>query len=295
LNRRFILFAMSERGVAVLRAILDAVGTDPVAAVVIQRDGGVERDYSREIASTAESAGIPVLTRDERLPPHAFSVAVAWRFMIYDEPRLIVFHDSLLPRYRGFAPIVNALINGEPEIGVTALWGNDRYDSGPIIDQAKITLSYPLTIRQAIEMVLPLYRSLAASIIKRLLAGECVSGDEQDESRATYSTWRDAEDYRVDWTRDAAYIVRFIDAVGSPYKGACSHFGLREVRILRAEAERTEVPFEIRHPGKVFSIDDGVPTVICGEGLVRLLAVSDAKTGDSLLPWIGLRTRFCDR
>jgi methionyl-tRNA formyltransferase len=285
---------MNEKGLAVLRSVIDTLGAHTVAAVVIQEDPGVDRDYLQEIVGTAESAGIRTVSRAEPLPPRSFSVAVGWRFMIRSEPRLVVFHDSLLPRYRGFAPLVNALINGEAEIGVTALWGAERYDSGPIIDQAAIAVNYPLTIQDAITEVTPLYERLATEITQRLLAGEDISGHEQDESKATYSIWRDEDDYLIDWTQDARYVARFIDAVGPPYKGACSHVGGRRVRILRAEAVKAESIFEIRHPGKVFSVSDGVPTVVCGEGMIRLLALSDATTGDSLLPWTHLRTRFRD-
>ena len=291
-SQKLVLFAMNEKGCAVLRSLIDSVGADSLAAVVAQQDLAVERDYFRDIVDLAASTGIRTLARGEPLPPHSFSVAVGWRFMIPTEPRLVVFHDSLLPRYRGFAPLVNALINGEPAIGVTALWGAERYDAGPIIDQAAIAVSYPLAVRDATTALIPLYQQLANDIVQRLLAGEEVIGYEQDESKATYSIWRDEDDYLVDWTQDAGYIARFIDAVGSPYRGACAHVGPRTVRILQAEAVSADLTLEIRHPGKVFSISDGIPTIVCGEGLVRLLAVSDATTGEPLLPWTRLRARF---
>ena len=204
----------------------------------------------------------------------------------------MVFHDSLLPRYRGFAPLVNALIQGEKEIGVTALWGADDYDRGSIIEQAAVAASYPVTIQTAINAVIPLYERLAIDVVRRLVAGEDVRGHAQDEQAATYSMWRDEEDYRIDWTQSATRISRFIDAVGAPYRGALSHIGDQKVRILRSQVEPAQFVLELRHPGKVFSITDGFPTVVCGEGLLRLLEVSDAATGESLLPWKRLRTRF---
>jgi methionyl-tRNA formyltransferase len=283
---------MTQKGLAVLRALLDAFGVDSLAAVVVDREVGVKLDHSSEIARTAELAGIPVRARDEPLPPHLVAFAVGWRFVIHEEERLVVLHDSLLPRYRGFAPLVNALINGEPEIGVTALWAHDRYDSGPIVAQSTIAVSYPLTIRQAIDAVIPLYQRLAVAIAGRLFAGEHIAGRPQDEGSATYSTWRDDADYVVDWRQDSASVARFIDAVGPPYAGACSYVDGRKVHIHRAEADQDEIVLEMRHPGKVFAIVDGRPTVVCGEGLIRLLAVTDAATGETLLPWSRLRTRF---
>jgi methionyl-tRNA formyltransferase len=292
--RTFVLFAMNEKGLAVLRAVICALGADVIAAVVTHKDVGVDHDYAREIVDVAESAGICTLARDGPLPPHSFAVAVGWRFMIRNESRLVVLHDSLLPRYRGFAPLVNALINGDPKVGVTALWGVGRYDSGPIIEQVAIDVNYPLAIADAIVAVIPAYQELVIGISRRLLAGKTVSGREQEESVATYSIWRDEHDYLIDWRCDAKYLVRFIDAVGPPYRGACSCIGKRKIRIFRAEVESADYTFATRHPGKVFSIANGCPSVICGSGLVRLLDVSDAVTGKSLLPWRGLRTRFRD-
>ncbi len=291
---RMVLFAMNEKGLAVLRSILEVMRADAIAAVVVQEDPAVKRDYFEEIVSAAESAGVRTVGRSETLPPHAFALAVGWRFMIQQEPRLVVFHDSLLPRYRGFAPLVNALVNGETEIGVTALWGEEKYDSGAIIDQAAITVSYPITVQDAIDRVIPLYERLGVEIAQRLVAGEHVAGREQDDSLATYSIWRDEDDYRIDWTKDAASVARFIDAVGPPYEGAYSYSGGQKLRILRAEVVGDDLTFELSHPGKVFSISDGAPAVVCGEGLVRLMSVSDAQTGESVLPWGRLRSRFQD-
>jgi methionyl-tRNA formyltransferase len=289
-----VLFAMNEKGLAVLRALLSAGHAGAIAAVVVQDDPAVGQDYSEEIASTARAAGVLTIGRAEPIPPHAFSVAVGWRYMLRNEAKLIVFHDSVLPRYRGFAPLVNALINGETEIGVTALWGEERYDSGAIIDQASVAVSYPLTIQQAIDTVVPLYERLVVDIVQKLVAGEQLAALEQDDRQATYSIWRDEDDYRIDWTEDAASVARFIDAVGAPYKGAFSHAGGQKLRILRAEVVEDELTFELRHPGKVYSISNGAPAVICGEGLVRLISVVDAQTGESVLPWTRLRTRFGD-
>jgi methionyl-tRNA formyltransferase len=294
-DRAFVLFAMNEKGLAVLRSLIVELGADALAAVVVREDPGVERDCATEISDAAKAAGVRVLARDEPLPSRAFSVAVGWRFLIRDEPRLVVFHDSMLPRYRGFAPVVNALINGEHELGVTALWGAEEYDRGPIIDQAAIAVSYPLTIQDAIVALTPLYQRLAVKIIGGLLSGVDISARKQDEAKATYSIWRDERDYLVDWTQDATRVARFIDAVGLPYRGARSHVSGAEVRILQAHVEEVDVRLEIRHPGKVFSISDGIPTVVCGDGLIKLDVVLDAATGDSLLPWTGLRARFGER
>ena len=87
------------------------------------------------------------------IPAADFSIAVAWKWLIKQKDILIVLHDSLLPKYRGYLPLVSQLINGEKEIGVTSFFANDKYDEGDIIYSSKIDIKYPITIEQAINQI----------------------------------------------------------------------------------------------------------------------------------------------
>jgi methionyl-tRNA formyltransferase len=113
----------------------------------------------------------------------------------------------------------------------------------------------------------------------------------QDEKAATYSLWRDEDDYRIDWSHDAAVIKRFIDAVGYPYHGACSNLDGTLTRILDASVE-PDVKIEQRVPGKVMFVRDGWPIVTCGTGMLRLLEVRNEARTESLLPLRKFRSRF---
>ena len=93
------------------------------------------------------------------LPAVDYQLAIGWRWLISGTENLIVLHDSLLPKYRGFAPLVNSLINGEQEIGVTAIWAGPEFDAGEIIFQEKAGICYPIKIQEAIEIVSGLYRN----------------------------------------------------------------------------------------------------------------------------------------
>ena len=134
--------------------------------------------------------------------------------------QLIVFHDSLLPRYRGFNPLVSCLINGERHIGVTALLASSEYDRGNIISRSYTEINYPIKIQNAIELILRNYRELALTVSEMIERREVITGQPQNEQEASFSLWRDEEDYRIDWSQPAEDIKRFIDAVGYPYKGA---------------------------------------------------------------------------
>jgi methionyl-tRNA formyltransferase len=98
---------------------------------------------------------------------------------------------------------------------------------------------------------------------------------------ATYSLWRDEEDYRIHWSTDAARIKRLIDSVGTPYKGASALMETRRVRILDAAVE-PDIQVEDRKPRKVVFLREGSPIVICGRGLLRITDMRDDATGNTL-------------
>ena len=112
----------------------------------------------------------------------------------------------------------------------------------------------------------------------------------QDEAQASYSIWRDEDDYQIDWTADAMEIRRFIDAVGYPYQGASSYInGIGKVRIIEAE-ETFDYLHEIIHPGKVFFKQGASVYVICGKG--SLIVKKMIKEDGSELDLKNFRVRF---
>jgi methionyl-tRNA formyltransferase len=286
------LFAMMERGFDTLRAI-ESECSSALTAVVSARDSHVRHDFFDEIAAFCHARGIAFCERREQLATTTtYSLAVSWRWLIVPAPQgLIVLHDSLLPRHRGFGPLVTALINGESEIGVTAVWASEQYDAGDIIAQAAISITYPLRIQQAIELTSGLYQQLAVKIVRAISNGSPLPRLPQNEADATYSLWRDDDDYSIDWTRSAEEIRRFVDAVGPPYLGASTRCGHAFARV-RAVEVRKDVRIENRTPGKVIAIEEGCPLVVCGTGLVKVLELVDATTNASLLPLAQFRVRF---
>jgi methionyl-tRNA formyltransferase len=286
------LFAMMERGFDTLRAI-ESEFPSAVTTVVSARDAHVIDDFFDEIAEFCHARRIRFRERREHpATTTKYSLAVSWRWVIAPVPAgLIVLHDSLLPRYRGFGPLVTALINGESEVGVTAVWASEQYDAGDIVAQASAPIVYPFRIQQAIALTSVLYQQLALTIVRAISDGSPLPRLPQDETEATYSLWRDDDDYSIDWTRSAEEIRRFVDAVGPPYLGASTKCGRAFARVRAAEA-RKDLRMENRMPGKVFAIDEGCPLVVCGTGLLKVLELVDATTGASLLPLTRLRVRF---
>jgi len=289
------LYAMTAKGVATFAA-LQASQPGLVRQVVSARDPGVADDSYERLARACADAGVPFHDRGSAPSPPAtgHALAAGWRWLIpvTGGTTLVVLHDSLLPRHRGFNPLVTALIDGDEVTGVTALLAAAEYDRGDILGQVTVPLVRPIRIADAIALVVTAYAELAERIGGLIAAGAPLAGVPQDESAATYSLWRDDEDYEVDWSQPAPRIRDFVDAVGPPYAGARTSVDGEVVRLLAGTVEH-DVRIANRTPGKVIFLRDGRPTVVCGSGLLRIDAMEvDGSPGTSALPLRRFRSRF---
>lgn len=293
---KVLIFALGLKGLNVLKAA-EAVGClNSVSRVIVGSDRGVDNDYSAEIITFCELNNLSWVRQNDReaYPGNTaqlFAIAAGWRWMINESFReIIVIHDSLLPRYRGFNPLVSALLAQEPIIGITALLANEGYDCGPVIGSRKLFVDYPTKLTVVAGRIADLYFELACDIFRSLGNGELLVGVPQDESKATYSIWRDDEDYRINWSKSAADILHFISCVGSPYRGASASYDHSVIRIHEAEIEK-DVEIVNRDAGKVIFVRYGQPVIVCGVGLLRLTNVTDEK-GNNVLPFKKFRTRI---
>jgi methionyl-tRNA formyltransferase len=195
---------------------------------------------------------------------------VGWQFIIDNtDDRYIIFHDSILPKYRGFAPTVTALINGDRQIGVTALKASNLADRGDVYDQKVIEIDYPIKIYDAYLLLGKAYTEIAISIIDKASQDKLVAIPQSDLN-ATYSLWRDEEDYYINWEWSANKILRFINAVGYPYGGARTNYQSQVIYIDEVVVTE-DVFFEDRHSGKIWNIKNGHPEVVCGQGMIQIL------------------------
>ncbi|WP_417436017.1 methionyl-tRNA formyltransferase [Idiomarina abyssalis] len=285
-------FLIGKKGFYALDKFIETFSASKVAYVVSARDPNIENDFYSEIRLLCSKNNIALHDRGEIFSHDAdYTFAIGWKWIL-DESNLIVLHDSLLPKYRGFAPLVNMLVNGEEKIGVTALKASDEYDKGDIIRQKSVEVSYPLKIKEAIDLILPLYSDLVIGISNEIISGKRLSLKAQNEEDASYSLWRNVYDYQINWTHNAEKIERFIDAVGDPYAGAHTYLNNEEVVILEA-ASVDDVVVEDRdaHIGKVVFLVEGLPTVVCGKGLLQINSIVD-KSGNELTNRISFRSRF---
>lgn len=237
---------------------------------IIGTDNSIKNDYSKEIEEFASQNNINYIYRNhlnnEIFKTSKLNIAIGWRWIITSDVDLIVFHDSLLPKYRGFNPLVSALLNGDDIIGVTAIKGVAEFDKGDIIGQRSLKIEYPIKIGDAINKLSLEYAHLLNTIIKNYIKDE-ISYTPQDESMASYSLWRDEEDYLIDWNQTSSNIMRLINSVGFPYKGASCKVDDKIYRVFNAKVG-TDVNIINRVPGKVIFKNGKDFSIVCGKGLL---------------------------
>ncbi|TBN03606.1 methionyl-tRNA formyltransferase [Hyunsoonleella flava] len=288
------LFLMSKKGLAVLNCLIENAYLKDIDAVIVGTDKNVINDYSEEIVELCKKEKLTFYYRTENFTvKSAYNIAVSWRWLIDlpDNKKLIVLHDSILPKYRGFAPLVNALKNGEQYIGVTALFASEAYDTGDIICNEKIEVQYPITIADAISKISTLYQRIVLDIFKEIKENSSLEATAQDESKASYSLWLDEQDYKIDWKKEASYIERFVNATGYPYKGAQTTLKNESITVKKVK-EIQDVEIENRDVGKTIFLKEGKPVVVCEKGLLLIEEASYNSTNKSIFPLKVFRNRF---
>ena len=292
MNKKITLFLLGKKGYECLKCLKKDNYQNIISKIIIGRDKNIKDDYADKIIKYSKQNEIVHYERNEEFLLDEFSIAIGWRWIIdVSKTKLLTFHDSLLPKYRGFCPLVNCLINGEEEVGASVIWGSKDYDKGNIIFQDFEKIQYPLKINKAIDIVTRLYINLLQKVFHSLIQNnQLPEGAIQDEKMATYSLWRDGKDYFINWNQSAKKISRFIDAVGYPYGGAKSYLD-NEVIIINSATPMEDINIENRDIGKIIFNKDGYPIVVCVEGILKINSMTDINS-NNLLPLKKFRSRF---
>lgn len=178
------------------------------------------------------------------------------------------FHPSLLPKYRGRAPINWAILNGETELGLTVHFIDEGMDSGDIIAQQKFTLTQEQDVGDALEMLYPIYQELTLLTLRFFESGQ-VPRAPQDHLQATSYPKRRPKDGLIDWELSASHIHNFVRALARPYPGAFTYLGDQKIIIWKSY-----LGYKIHDskPGQVISNDsDNSFCVACGEGTLKVI------------------------
>jgi len=286
---RVLFWGTPEFSVPPLRALIGE-GFD-VVGVVTQPDKPVGRSRSKveapPIKTIAIEESIPVLQPDRprgdefvaqiaALEPD-ISVVVAYGYIlptnVIDLPPLgtLNIHASLLPAFRGAAPIQAAIREGLSETGVTIMRMVKALDAGPLLLQVKTPIPNDETYG---ELQVRLAEMGALALIEALALIDIGKATEtpQDDSLATYAPKVDREQTRIDWSADAPVVSRMIRAY-DPRPGARTEAPSGEVKLFGARLAPRTVD---RPAGEVMAIDEEGMTVACGVGAVRIASVHPA-------------------
>lgn len=191
---------------------------------------------------------------------------------VFDMPRLgtVNVHPSLLPRYRGAAPIPWALVNGETETGVTIQRINERLDAGDIILQEKIAVGDTMTAADLFDILMPLGYSLLERSLE-LLASGAARPVTQDESAATYCGKITRETAHIDWSAGAVRVHNLVRGM-HPKPVAWTSFREKQVKIFRT-APFHEDPAPALEPGELGRYQKKRLLVGTGEGILEVLSL----------------------
>jgi methionyl-tRNA formyltransferase len=187
------------------------------------------------------------------------ALVVSWRYLIspqiYNQPKFgtYVFHDSLLPEYRGFSPTVWAIINGEKQTGVTLFKIAQDVDSGKIVDQKSIPIKLTDDIAMVMEKATLSYLKILHKNIKKLLSHK-IKLSKQDHTWASFTCKRLPEDNQINWSQSSKIIYNLIRAVTNPYPGAFTFLNGKKLIIWQAQMIPNYKKYVGRVPGRVVEI-----------------------------------------
>lgn len=166
-------------------------------------------------------------------------IVVAFRMLpvvVWDMPEIGTFnlHASLLPQYRGAAPINWAIINGEKETGVTTFFLKHKIDTGNILFQETEPIEEDDTVGTLYERLMARGARLVLKTTRAIAAGEYTEEPQDEDQEITYAPKIFKETCEIDWTKPSAEIYNFIRGL-SPYPAAWTHIAGKKFKIFRAE------------------------------------------------------------
>ena len=196
---------------------------------------------------------------------------------VLDTPRLgcINIHASLLPRWRGAAPIQRALLAGDRETGVCIMQMDAGLDTGAVLHRASLPIDDDDTAASLHDKL----ADLGARLIVEALANSPLTPTAQPDQGATYAAKIDKAEAWLDWLLPASQLARQVRAF-NPFPGAAARVGGNPLKVWRAEVESVDgIQAE---PGTVLAADKAGIVVACGQGALRLTELQ--KAGGKRLP-----------
>jgi len=177
-------------------------------------------------------------------------------------------HPSLLPRYRGPAPVARAIMNGDSHSGVSIIKLVEKMDAGPVLGIARVPIPPDVTAPEMEEQLAGLGGDLLLDVLDMIQKGQSLEVP-QDEREATYARKFEKNDGRIDWRKPSFRIHNFVRAL-IPFPGAFTFLGRTRLTIHRVSAQRYPQKPDHR-PGAILQASREAFRVACGDGDVTIL------------------------
>lgn len=261
---RAVVFAYHNMGILGIRALL--AHRFEVPMVLTHPDDPAEERWFGSVAELCREHAIPVHSpNDVNAPPWPERIRDArpdllfsfyYRSILGREilgiPRLCALnlHGSLLPKYRGRAPVNWVLVKGETETGVTLHVMEEKPDAGDIVGQVPVPIAFEDTAGTLFGKMERAAADLLDGLLPRIAAGE-IPRRRNEIERGSYFGGRKPEDGRIDWSRPAVEIYNLVRAVTRPYPGAFSFLAGEKCTVWRARPLPAGTEGEPLSPGRL--------------------------------------------
>ena len=282
-----VVFAYHDVGVRCLKVLLSA-GVEIPLVVTVADDPRENRWYG-SVAETAADYGLEVIkpagAATPELEARVRSLEPDFLFSFYYRSLLpagllasarrgaLNMHGSLLPKYRGRAPVNWAILKGESETGATLHYMVEKADAGDIVDQLAVPILADDDAREVFVKVTVAAETILARSLPKLIAGTAARRP-QTILPGQYFGRRTPEDGRIDWSRSAREIHNLVRAVAPPFPGAFAEVGGERWDIHRTRLSERPAP---RAGAWLFGADGGLYAACGGGGVLQLLGVVNAR------------------
>ncbi|NKY56934.1 methionyl-tRNA formyltransferase [Nocardia flavorosea] len=276
---RIVSFGFQTWGRKTLQALIDSEHEVVLAVTHPASEDSYKGIWSDSVEELAREHGIPVHLTEradtetidlvKRAEPDVIVVNSWYTWMppeLYTMPThgTLNLHDSLLPKFTGFSPVLWALISGADEFGLTVHRMDEQLDTGDILVQHSLPIGPDAT---GTELVLAGMELIPGAVHEALeaLASGTAQWRPQDKAARTYFHKRSDRDSRMDWNWQAADLERFVRALSAPYPRAFSHYRGERIEILESSVSAARYGGT---PGRVIVQENG-GVVVCGPDAYR--------------------------
>lgn len=299
-NPKIIFMGTPEFAVPTLKALNEKYGVDTVVTVPDKAQGRGRKLAPSPVKEYALEQKIPVLTPDSLKDPEFEKVIIdidadiivvlAFKILpegIFTRSKLGTFniHGSLLPKFRGAAPINWAIIKGEKETGLTSFLLRQKVDTGDILLNKRIDIVKGMTAGDLHDALMPLAAELSIETVELLMSGE-YEASKQDNNMATPAPKLFRENCVIDWHTPAVDLMNFIHGT-SPIPASWTNWKGKRLKIFRVNIEES-----LNKDSGYFVIENNNLFVQCGDKALRLTEIQlqgkgKMKTSDFLLGYRG--------